>query len=204
MTISAVVLAAGQSQRMGGSNKLLLPLGKETLVERIVGVVSASGASEVIVVLGYQASRVRKVLKQYPVTPVENERYTEGMTTSIQAGVRAVSLLSQAVMICLCDLPLIVPDELKRLMEAFRRSAEAKSPRIIVPVFQGQRGNPVILPIRFRADILRHRGLAGCRGVVTQNPDQVLEVEMSTNHVVDDMDTREDYDRVRKLLESST
>lgn len=197
--VSAIILAAGESKRMAGKNKLLLPFGQKTLIEHIVDTVLCSYVGEAIVVLGFEADRVREVLQDRKVKFVQNDNYQEGMTTSIHAGVRVASSDVNGIMICLSDLPLIESGELNHLIQAFEKALGENNRPIVVPVFDGQRGNPVIFSVHYKGDILAHKGLMGCKGVVKQNPDQVLEVEMNTDHVLTDIDTMEDYEKIRKV-----
>ena len=192
--ITAIVLAAGESRRMGSANKLLLRFGETTLIERVVHTVRQSEAGEVIVVLGHQAEGVRAVLDGHDVVFVENDRYHEGMITSIHAGVRAVSPEATGFMICLSDLPLIEPEELNRLIEAFKEAVRERP--IVVPTFEGRRGNPGLFPVHYKPQLLDHHGLMGCKEIVQQNPDTVLEVAMATDHVLRDVDTMEAYQRL--------
>ncbi|MCH8960518.1 MAG: nucleotidyltransferase family protein [Bacteroidetes bacterium] len=194
--ITAIVLAAGESRRMGSANKLLLPFGETTLIERMVRSVRQSEADEVIVVLGHEADRVRAALDAHDVAFVENDRYQEGMTTSIHAGVRAASPEAAGFMICLSDLPLIEPEELNRLIEAFKEAARDDERPIVVPTFEGRRGNPVLFPVHYKTHLLDHKGLMGCKAILKQNPDTVLEVAMATDHVLRDIDTMEAYQRL--------
>ena len=96
-------------------------------------------------------------------------------------------------MICLSDLPLIEPDELNHLISAFKKALAEDPAAIAVPVYQGQRGNPVLFAAPYKADILDHKGLRGCKGVVKQNPDHVRHIEMPTDHILHDIDTQADY-----------
>ncbi len=194
--ITAIVLAAGESRRMGSANKLLLPFGETTLIERMVRSVRQSEADEVIVVLGHEAEGVRAVLDGHDVVFVENDRYREGMITSIHAGVRAASPEAAGFMICLSDLPLIEPGELNRLIEAFKEAARDDQRPIVVPTFEGRRGNPVLFSVHYKPQLLDHKGLRGGKEIVQQNPDTVLEVAMATDHVLRDVDTMEAYQRL--------
>ena len=198
--ITAIVLAAGESRRMGSANKLLLPVGETTLIEHVVHTVGQSEANEVIVVLGHEADRIRAALDTHDVTFVTNDRYREGMTTSIHAGVGTASPQATGFMICLSDLPLIEPEELNRLIEAFRETVRDHERPIVVPTFEGRRGNPVLFSIQYKLQIVDHKGLMGCKGIVRQNPDNVLEVAMATDHVVRDIDTMEAYQRLVDTL----
>lgn len=197
--ISAIILAAGESKRMGEQNKLLLPFRSQTLIESIVDTVLSSDVGEVIVVLGHEAVRVREVCRERPVKFVQNDNYQEGMTTSIHTGVQAANAEADGFMICLSDLPLIEPHELNHLLHAFEEAVRTKNKYIAIPVFEGQRGNPVIFSVIYKNNILAHKGLMGCKGIIKQNPAQVLEVEMATEHVLRDIDTPEDYKKLCKI-----
>ncbi len=194
--ITAIVLAAGESRRMGSVNKLLLRFGETTLIERVVRTVRQSEAGDVIVVVGHEADRVRAVLEGRHVTVVENDRYLEGMTTSIHAGVRAASPEATGFMICLSDLPLIEPEELNRLIAAFEQAARDEERPIVVPTFESRRGNPVLFSAFYKPALLEHKELMGCKEIVQQNPHHVLEVAMATDHVLRDIDTMEAYRRL--------
>jgi len=194
--ITAIVLAAGESRRMGSVNKLLLRFGETTLIEHVVRTVCQSEAGDVIVVVGHEADRVRAVLEGRHVTVVENDRYPEGMTTSIHAGVRAASPEATGFMICLSDLPLIEPEELNRLIAAFEQAARDDERPIVVPTFESRRGNPVLFSAFYKPELLDHKELMGCKEIVKQNPQHVLEVAMATDHVLRDIDTMEAYQRL--------
>lgn len=200
--ISAIILAAGESKRMGEQNKLLLPFRGQTLIECIVDTVLSSDVGEVIVVLGHDAVRVREGCRDRRVKFVQNDNYQQGMTTSIQMGVQAADTDADGFMICLSDLPLIEPDELNHLLYAFEEAVRANNKYIAIPVFEGQRGNPVIFSMIYKNHILDDddgKGWMGCKGIIKQNPAQVLEVEMATDHVLRDIDTPEDYQNLSKI-----
>ncbi len=202
--VSAVLLAAGLSTRMGGRNKLLLPFGGTTLIEHSVDVLLASRLDELVVVLGHEAGRVRPRLAEggraRPFTVVEHPGYAEGMGSSLKAGLRHVAPGAEGVMVCLTDQPLLEPGDVDRLIGAFAEAAANGGGRdIVVPEHRGQRGNPVLFAARHRAEVLATRGpVAGCRGLVRRHPQAVRTVEMDNDHVVRDIDTPEDY---RALVE---
>lgn len=153
--ISAIVLAAGQSTRMGEQNKLLLPFRGTTLIEHMVDVVTRSPVGETLVVLGHEAERVRPLLAGRPVRVVDNADYAEGQASSIRAGLAQVSPGARGVMVCLTDQPLLEPADLERLIAAFEG---ARDRSIVVPLHRGQRGNPVLFSMRHRDEVLHNRG----------------------------------------------
>jgi molybdenum cofactor cytidylyltransferase len=190
--ISAVILAAGESRRMGSQNKLLLQIGSEVLIRKFVKSVCESAADAVLVVLGHEAEKIKAVLQDQALRFVKNTCYEKGMTTSIQSGVNAASLESVGLMICLADLPFAETSDFNRLIQAFTDFRRTESSLIIVPVFQGQRGNPVLFSAEFRDKLLAHNG-KGCKGIVSKYPQSVREVSMENDNLLRDIDTPEDY-----------
>ena len=192
--IVAIVPAAGMSTRMG-QNKLLLTFNGQSLIARAVDTLLASQVDQLVVVLGHEAEKVKAQLQGKPIIFVQNPDYREGMSTSIRAGLSAVPAEAQAIMIYLPDQPLLEAADVDLLIRAFAE-AKASHKSFVVPFFRGQRGNPVVLDALFRGTILDVVGDVGCRRVIKRNPDRVLKVEMKTNHVVSDLDTLEDYERL--------
>ncbi len=190
--ISAIILAAGESRRMGVQNKLLLQIDSEVLIRKFVKSVSNSLVDAVLVVVGFEAEKIKAVLHDQAVKFVENPSYEEGMTTSIQSGVKASSNESTGLMICLADMPFAETSDLNLLIQAFNDYRSTESSLIIVPVFQGKRGNPVLFSEVFREKILTHKG-EGCREIVRQFPHYVKEVSMENDNLLRDIDTPEDY-----------
>ena len=190
--LSAIILAAGESRRMGVQNKLLLQIDSEVLIRKFVKSVSYSLVDAVLVVVGFEAEKIKAVLHDQSVKFVENPSYEEGMTTSIQSGVKASSNESTGLMICLADMPFAETSDLNLLIQAFNDYRSTESSLIIVPVFQGKRGNPVLFSEEFRDKILTHKG-EGCREIVRQFPHYVKEVSMENDNLLRDIDTPEDY-----------
>ena len=190
--ISAIILAAGESRRMGVQNKLLLQIDSEVLIRKFVKSVSNSLVDAVLVVVGFEAEKIKAVLHDQAVKFVENPSYEEGMTTSIQSGVKASSNESTGLMICLADMPFAETSDLNLLIQAFNDYRSTESSLIIVPVFQGKRGNPVLFSEVFREKILTHK-CEGCREIVRQFPHYVKEVSMENENMLRDIDTPVDY-----------
>ena len=190
----AIVPAAGISARMG-QNKLLLTFQGKPLIAHAVDTLLASAVDEVVVVLGHEADKVRETLGGKKVRFAENPDYREGLSSSVRAGIGVVAAHASAIMIYLADQPLLVPEEVNSLIRAFVEARKANK-SIVVPFFRGRRGNPVILDSAYKEAILDVAGETGCRRVIKRNPDQVFVVEMETDHVVRDVDTIEDYQRL--------
>ena len=192
-SVSAILLAAGQSRRMGDVNKLLLPVGGMPLVRHVTRVLQASRIVELIVVLGHEADLVEAALDGLQVRTVRNAHYAQGQMTSVHAGMDALMQDADGVMVCLSDQPLLTTEDIDDLIDAFssRYSAE-----VIVPTYRGRRGNPIVLAGEHRKSILNGKRSLGCRNLIEKNPDIVAAVEWDTDHVVVDIDTRQDVMRI--------
>ena len=198
--ISAVILAAGESRRMGKQNKLLLPVGGESLLFKLVKSVCASDVGQVLVVIGYEADKIRLELKDLPLSFVYNPNFSEGMTTSIKSGVKEVSPDCDGLLICLADMPFIKTSDINKLIRAYVLNRIKEKRLIVVPVFKGQQGNPVLFSSEFRNDILEHKKGSGCRGVIMNYPESVKEIEMDNDNMLLDVDTLEDYQNVSEAF----
>ncbi|MBF0288443.1 MAG: SufS family cysteine desulfurase [SAR324 cluster bacterium] len=193
--ISAIVLAAGESKRMKGSNKLLLPLANKTVIEHVVDTIALSKVGEIIVVSGHQADLVQKVLQNRSAKIIKNTNFHTGMTSSIQTGVHAVSSNSRGILLFLSDLVFIESSELNDLVDVFDSSLWQDRKVIISPSFQGQSGHPVIFSAYYRSHLLQHQEPEGCWGIIQQNMDHLRQVPMDTDHVLQDIDTETDYQK---------
>lgn len=188
--VSAVLLAAGTSSRMGNQNKLLLPWQGEPLVRRVAGRFAALPFQEVLVVTGYQAEAVEKALAGLPVRLVHNPRFQEGMASSIRAGVAAADPGARGLLISPTDLPFLSEEVIRRLVGAFLTHDCHK---IVYPVTpEGQR-NPVIFPAGFRKELQHLRGDMGARGVVASSKPGVVEVPFEEVRPFQDVDSREGF-----------
>jgi molybdenum cofactor cytidylyltransferase len=186
--ISAILLAAGESNRMG-QPKQLMPFGQSTILERTIDNLLNSAASETIVVLGYREEDIRKTIAGKPVKIAINPDYQQGMSASIIAGLKQIDKRARAVLIALGDQPFVDSQTINSLVEAFI----ANSKGIIIPVYQGRRGNPVIFAIRYRGELLNLKGDVGGREIIKRHPDDVLEVVVNCEGVLLDIDSMQNY-----------
>jgi len=186
--IAALVLAAGQSRRMGPANKLLQPLRGKSMVRHVVDAALASSAATVTVVTGHQDGEVREALAGTAVAFVHNDDYAQGLSTSLQAGIAALPDDCDGVVVCLGDMPDITSETLDALVAAYN---PAESRAIVVPTHAGKRGNPVLWDRRFFEAMAAVAGDTGARHLIGENEDLVAEVEMAGDGILRDIDTPE-------------
>jgi molybdenum cofactor cytidylyltransferase len=185
-SIAAVVLAAGRSTRMGGANKLLMDLHGRPMVARTVEAVAESSARPIIVVTGHERAAVEDALRGNTVGLVHNPRFAEGLSTSLKAGLAALPADVAGALICLGDMPAVGVGVYAKLIAAFD-PVEGRS--IVVPLFQGKRGNPVLFAREHFDEIMRLEGDAGARALLSTQPESVCEVEVEDAGVLADADT---------------
>jgi molybdenum cofactor cytidylyltransferase len=184
--IAAVVLAAGQSRRMGERNKLLEEVDDAPMVLHAVRAARASSAEQVIVVTGHERERVESLLADEDVVFAHNPGYAEGLSTSLATGVGAVAEGIEGVVVCLGDMPRVSARHLNRLIAAFD-PVEGRS--ICLATRHGKRGNPVLFAARYFPEIQDIRGDVGARHLVGSYEEQVCEVEMDDDAVLIDVDS---------------
>ena len=192
-TFSAVVLAAGLSTRMQGQHKLLLPIDGQPAVRRTVSALAAAGPEEIVVVTGFKGRAVMEALDGLPVRFQSNPRYEEGQMTSVAAGVAALGAPCNVVMVCLADQVLLDAADYRELIDSFAAMSHGS---ILIPVFNGQRGNPVAFSASYAAEVISGHVNPGCRKLIAEHPEEVFVHEAAHDHFTIDMDTPEDYARI--------
>lgn len=185
--IGAVVLAAGKSSRMGDRNKLLEEIDGQPLVARTLAALKGSSVAEIVLVTGHNAEDIDTIAADAGVATVHNDAYADGLSTSIRTGLAALGPDLDGVMICLADMPDLTDMAIDRIIQAFNPAERAG---IVVPVAQGQRGNPVLFDAIYREEISGITGDMGARDVIRLHPDDVAEVELD-EAVLTDLDTPE-------------
>jgi len=186
--ISALLLAAGESKRMG-MEKLSLLWGRRTVLEVCLRALVQSKTDEVIVVLNDRIKGLVSHVKGQKVKAVMNPFYKRGMSSSIQRGLQALHPCTEGILIALGDQPLLKTRTINALIHAFRKGGKG----IIVPSFQGKRGNPVIFHRKYREDLQRLKGDVGGRSIIDRHLEDTKMVRTKSEGVVRDIDTWEDY-----------
>ncbi|HEY4140714.1 MAG TPA: molybdopterin-binding/glycosyltransferase family 2 protein [Pseudolabrys sp.] len=196
--ITAVVLAAGRSTRMGPLNKMLAKIGGKPLVRIAAEQALASKASPVIVVTGHEREKVERALDGLPVRFVHNPDYAEGLGTSLRQAVAAVPTEADGAIVCLADMPQVDSALIDRLIDAFDPDSGAL---VVVPSIDGRRGNPVVWARRFFNDLMAIRGDFGARYLIGSYAEAVVEVPLTGDAALIDVDTPESLSAVKAEIE---
>jgi molybdenum cofactor cytidylyltransferase len=191
--IAAIVLAAGGSERMG-QPKLLLPVGDQPMVRRVVRTVLTAGLHRVIVVVGSGADAVRRALAGLPIEIVENRDWSMGLSTSLRLGLRTLGPSDEAALVVLADQPGLTSELILALVRSFHASGAA----IVAPSTGGRRGNPVLFGSGLFPELLAVEGDAGAREVIARHRSAMHLVEVDDAALLQDVDTMEDYDSLRE------
>jgi molybdenum cofactor cytidylyltransferase len=189
LRIGAVLLAAGEGRRMGGVAKPLIRLRGVPLISRQLVALSGAGVDEVVVVTGHARTAVEKQVQSFSVALVHNDAYSDGQEGSVRAGLAALSGSFDAVFIVPSDQPLIGAGDLTELIGAFKKRVTG---HIVVPIVDGQRGNPILLDEFARAQILASATNLACRHLIERQPELVSAYETSNTRFISDLDTLED------------
>jgi molybdenum cofactor cytidylyltransferase len=193
--IWAMILAAGESRRMGKA-KLLLPFKGKTIIETIIKNVIRSKADKILVVLGSDKEKIERKIKSFPLEFAFNPDYRSGMLSSIQRGFKALPEDAQAVLIILGDQPSVSSQVINKIIAAYKKTSKG----IVLPVYKKERGHPVLIDIKYRQEVAKLSPKIGLRKLVYNRPDDIFEVKVETSSVLRDIDDAEDY---RKELEKS-
>lgn len=193
--IAAILLAAGQSRRMGALNKLIEGDGHSALVARSAAAIADADLDYRVVVTGHESDAVLAALDGLEIDrAVHNPDFAGGLSTSLKAGIATLPHEIDGVIICLGDMPGLRPETLRRLTAAFD-PPEGRS--ICVPTHAGKRGNPVLFARRFFDDMMALSGDSGAKHLIGTNEEVVVEVAIADDHVLRDIDTPDDLARWR-------
>jgi CTP:molybdopterin cytidylyltransferase MocA len=189
LLVGAVLLAAGEGQRMGGVAKSLIRLQGVPLINRLMVALSGAGVDEVVVVTGFARDAVEAAVAGFPVTLAHNDNYRDGQQGSVRVGLEMLGANCDAVLVLLADQPLIGAADLTELIAAFKKRGQG---HVLVPMVNGQRGNPIVLDEVARAQIHASGTNLACRNLIDRNPELVCVYETANTRFVTDLDTPED------------
>jgi molybdenum cofactor cytidylyltransferase len=200
--INAIVLAAGESKRMGMPKPLLrfprathgqdaraTKRNDTTFLEQIVSVLQRSDVDRIMVILGAQAARIQASADLSGADVVLNEDYRKGQLSSLIAGLKSLPSRTEAVLLCLVDNPLITGATVNRIVQTFHETGRP----IVIPVFGGRRGHPALFARPMFDELLNAPVDKGARHVVHSHIDEVFDVGVTDSSVLARIDTPEDY-----------
>jgi len=186
--INAIVLAAGESKRMGKS-KPLLRFNDKTFLDQIISALRDSDVDRITIVLGAKAEMIKNSIDLSGTNIVINKDYQKGQLSSLIAAIEDTPQETDAILVCLVDNPFITKEVINKIIAKFR---ETNNP-IIVPVFNGQRGHPTLFSRSLFSELVNAPEEQGARYVLHSNAEKVLELETSESTILTGIDTPEDY-----------
>jgi len=196
--VAAVVLAAGASTRLG-QPKQLAPIGGRPALAYTLDALRASSLNRILLVLGHNADEIAAALDLTDITVVRNDAYAEGQSTSVLAGVKSLDDDVTAALMVVGDQPLLAPTVVDTIVRAYEQTGGP----FIVPVYAGEWGNPVLLARATWPLLDNLKGDTGARPILRKHMDMVLEVPVPGS-LLDDIDTPEDYARIRARMEGAS
>ena len=186
--ISAILLAAGQSKRMNGENKLTKEIQGIPLIKHSVKNILASSVDELIVILGYQKEVIEKIIdKNERIKFAFNVNFENGMASSIKTGLNNLSEKTEAFFICLGDMPMVNSDIYNQLIQS------KNNKEIIVPTYKGQQGNPILFSKSIKEKIMTIQGDVGAKKILELNKNKILNVEVDNQSIRKDFNTKDDF-----------
>jgi len=186
--ISAILLAAGQSKRMNGENKLIKKINGKPLIIHSVKNILASSIDELIIVLGHQKEIIEKHIdKNEKIKFIFNKEFESGMASSIKIGLKHLSNNAEAFFICLGDMPKINYDIYNQLIK-LRNQRD-----ILVPTYKGQQGNPVLFNKSMKEKIMNIEGDVGAKNILELNKNKILNLEINDQSIIRGFNTQKDF-----------
>ena len=187
--ISAILLAAGQSKRMDGENKLTKEIQGVPLIKHSVKNILASSIDELIIVLGHQKETIEKLIDMNEkIKFVFNKDFESGMASSIKAGLNHLSNNTEAFFICLGDMPMVNSNIYNQLIKSRNQK------NIIVPTYNGQQGNPVLFDKSMKEKVLNITGDVGAKKILELNKDKILNLEINDQGIMKNFNTKVSFD----------
>jgi molybdenum cofactor cytidylyltransferase len=186
--IWALILAAGESKRMHRP-KLVMPFGESTIIGNVIENIPADLVDGKIIVLGAWKNEILEKIKDMTLMLCVNENFKEGMLSSVQCGLNALPLDTEAVIIFQGDQPGIPPDVTAKLLRARQENGKG----IIISVHDGKRGHPILIDKKYFSEINTLDDSKGLRGLSYLHPGDVFEAETGNSMILRDIDTPEEY-----------
>jgi molybdenum cofactor cytidylyltransferase len=189
--LSGLILAAGNSKRMGSGNKLLKKIDDLPMINHTINAAIKSNLNDLFIITGYESFKVKNTLNSFKVNIIRNMNWKEGIGSSISIGVRTIKNLSDGLMIILGDMPFTESSIINDLIKNFRKD------KIIIPTKKGKKGHPILFPLNFFKDLEGLKGDRGARQFIDNNESKIFSMEVSSNSIFYDIDTKEDLVKIQ-------
>ena len=188
--ISAIVLAAGQSKRMDGDNKLIKKYNKKYLINHIIVTLIKSKVNKIIVVLGFQKLKVRKItVKNKKINFVFNKNYKSGMASSIKTGLKRISKRSIGFLIVQADMPLIS----KKIVDILCYAVRNSNKEIVAPIYKRKMGNPIGFKRSMTRILNKTSGDSGAKKIILRNKKKLGLIKVNSKSIFKDFNTKRDF-----------
>ena len=198
LRIGTLILAAGEGARMGKLPKCLIRVEGQTLLRRLRDALCAMGVERIVAVTGYHAESIESELAHMPATPplgvIRNPSPEAGQQSSVRIGLQALGAEFDLIVVALADQPGVSSEEISELISAYRHRPAGTS--VVVPIVDGQRGNPVAFSGELIARLLAGGLKGGLRAYIDEHPEQVYRFVTGNPNFTLDLDTREDVERL--------
>ncbi len=189
--ISSILLAAGQSKRMSGDNKLIKKYNKKYLINHIIGTLIKSNVNKIIVVLGFQSSKVKKItVKNKKINFVFNKNYKSGMASSIKTGLKRVSKKNIGFLIIQADMPLISKNIINSICYAIKN---IRKKEIIAPIYKRKMGNPIGFKSSMTKILNKTKGDSGAKKIIKRNKKNLSLIKVNSKSIFKDFNTQKDF-----------
>jgi molybdenum cofactor cytidylyltransferase len=186
--IWAIILAAGESKRMG-SPKMILPFWGSTIIEKVIENVLSSNVDKTVLVVGSGKNKILKLTEKFPVMHCYNEHYKDGMLSSAKCGFKYLPHDFRAAMVFLGDQPTIKASITDFVIKSYNDFGKG----LVLPVYNKKRGHPLLVDSKYKGEIMELEGPEGLKELLKRHPDDVLEIETQDPSILKDIDTEEDY-----------
>jgi molybdenum cofactor cytidylyltransferase len=186
--IWGIVLSAGSSTRMK-KQKLLLPFKRKTIIKTVIDNIVPALQKNIVVVLGANRNEISKEISKFQVKLVENRNHLSGMFSSVICGIGSIPESSKAVLVYLGDQPQIETDVTFKVVDAYKKSGKG----IVIPVYKGKRGHPVLIDMKYRTEIKKLDPEKGLRQLMEKFRADIHEIECGKPEILRDIDTPQDY-----------
>jgi len=188
--ISSILLAAGQSKRMDGDNKLIKKYKKKYLINHILGTLIKSKIDKIIVVLGFQSSKVKQlIIKNKKIIFVYNKNYKSGMASSIKAGLKRISKRSIGFLIVHADMPLIS----KKIINSLCCAIKSNNKEMVAPIYKRKMGNPIGFKSSMNRTLSKTKGDSGAKKMIKRNKKKLSLIRVNSKAIFKDFNTQRDF-----------